>query len=224
MLQLKKLMRKMNISKGIYLLSDSGGRMLKVTLFETLVRGIPEALTMMLAMYAFANKKLEKKEYLISSLILVLVVYLIRLLPINYGIHTILNIFVLIFLAFNVNKIDLIVSIKASILILMILFLCEGLNLLFIEKFFNENIDYLFENVFTKTILGIPSTIMFMVIVTYYYLTGWYITLTGFEIVSFVLAFTWLMLLLQTLDKASREPIPVYDVDIEVKKETESKT
>lgn len=50
MLQLKKLMRKMNISKGIYLLSDSGGRMLKVTLFETLVRGIPEALTMMLAM------------------------------------------------------------------------------------------------------------------------------------------------------------------------------
>ena len=172
MLQLKKLMRKMNISKGIYLLSDSGGRMLKVTLFETLVRGIPEALTMMLAMYAFANKKLEKKEYLISSLILVLVVYLIRLLPINYGIHTILNIFVLIFLAFNVNKIDLIVSIKASILILMILFLCEGLNLLFIEKFFNENIDYLFENVFTKTILGIPSTIMFMVIVivTYYYL------------------------------------------------------
>ena len=80
MLQLKKLMRKMNISKGIYLLSDSGGRMLKVTLFETLVRGIPEALTMMLAMYAFANKKLEKKEYLISSLILVLVVYLIRLL------------------------------------------------------------------------------------------------------------------------------------------------
>lgn len=170
MLQLKKLMRKMNISKEIYLLSDSGGRMLKVTLFETLVRGIPEALTMMLAMYSFANKKLEKKEYLISSLILVLVVYLIRLLPINYGIHTILNIFVLIFLAFNVNKIDLIVSIKAPILILMILFLCEGLNLLFIEKFFNENIDYLFENVFTKTILGIPSTIMFMVIVTYYYL------------------------------------------------------
>ena len=52
----------------------------------------------------------------------------------------------------------------------MILFLCEGLNLLFIEKFFNENIDHLFENVFTKTILGIPSTIMFMVIVTYYYL------------------------------------------------------
>ena len=73
MLQLKKLMRKMNISKGIYLLSDSGGRMLKVTLFETLVMVIPEALTMMLAMYAFANKKLEKKEYLISSLILVLV-------------------------------------------------------------------------------------------------------------------------------------------------------
>lgn len=144
--------------------------MLKVTLFETLVRGIPEALTMMLAMYAFANKKLVKKEYLTSSLILVAIVYLIRLLPINYGIHTILNIFVLIFLAFNVNKIDLIVSIKASILILVILFLCEGLNLWVIQNVFSTDINHLFDSVFIKTIFGIPSTIMFSLIVISYYL------------------------------------------------------
>ena len=170
MLQLKKLMRKMNISKGIYLLSDSGGRMLKVTLFETLVRGIPEALTMMLAMYAFANKKLEKKEYLISSLILVLVVYLIRLLPINYGIHTILNIFVLIFLIFNINKIDLIASIRASILILMILFICEGLNVWFIKYVLHKNLNESFKIPLDRVILGIPSTIIFATIVILYYL------------------------------------------------------
>ena len=163
-------MKNAKIDRLEYLVKTTEEEMLKVTFFETLVRGIPEALTMMLAMYAFADRKVEKKEYLTSSLILSLVVYLIRLLPINYGVHTILNIFVLIFLAFNINKIDLIVSIKASILILMILFLCEGLNLWIIENVLNKNIDILFQSILNKVIYGIPSTIMFSVTVVSYYL------------------------------------------------------
>ena len=102
--------------------------MLKVTFLELLVRGIPEAFLMVLAAYCFANKKVNGKNYVVSSLIIALVVYLVRFLPISYGVHTILNVFVLIFLIFNINKIDLIASIRASILILMILFICEGLN------------------------------------------------------------------------------------------------
>lgn len=100
---------------------------------------------------------------------------------------------------------------SAAMLVYMIIAMIIGI------KWFVPKVSR--EFVITSYVLGIM-----LFVVTYYYLTGWYITLTGFEIVSFVLAFTWLMLLLQTLDKASREPIPVYDVDIEVKKETESKT
>ncbi|UBK27643.1 hypothetical protein KLF27_08285 [Clostridium perfringens] len=43
----------------------------------------------------------------------------------------------------------------------------KGMAFLFLQILF---IQQPIENVFTKTILGIPSTIMFMVIVTYYYL------------------------------------------------------
>ena len=100
---------------------------------------------------------------------------------------------------------------SAAMLVYMIIAMIIGI------KWFVPKVSR--EFVITSYVLG-----LMLFVVTYYYLTGWYITLTGFEIVSFVLAFTWLMLLLQTLDKASREPIPVYDVDIEFKKETESKT
>lgn len=62
----------------------------------------------------------------------------------------------------------------------------------------------------TSYIIGI---ILF--VLTYLYLNGSYITLTGFEIVAFILAFSWLMLLLQSLDKAARVPIPTYLLEVE---------
>lgn len=144
--------------------------MLKVTFLELLVRGLPEAFIMILATYTLANKKVEKKEYLTSSLIMALVMYLVRMLPINYGVHTILNIFVLIFLTFNVNKIDLIVSIKSSILILMILFICEGLNVGLIQFVLHKDLKVIFSDPISKMISGIPSTIVFFAIVIIYYI------------------------------------------------------
>ncbi len=146
--------------------------MLKVTFLELLVRGLPEAFIMILATYTLANKKVEKKEYLISSLIMALLMYLFRMLPISYGVHTILNIFLLIFLTFSINKIDLMISIKSSILILMILFICEGLNILFIQFVLHKNLKVVFGNPISKIILGIPSTIAFLGIVIMYYLTS----------------------------------------------------
>ena len=90
--------------------------------------------------------------------------------PISYGVHTILNVFVLIFLIFNINKIDLIASIRASILILMILFICEGLNVWIVQYVLHKNLNDLFKNSLDKVIFGIPSTIIFATIVILYYL------------------------------------------------------
>lgn len=153
-----------------YLVSSMEEQMLKLSFLEILVRGLPEAFIMILATHAFANKKLDKKEYLTSSLVMALVVYLVRLLPINYGVHTILNVFVLIFLTFNINKIDLIVGIKSSILVLMLLFVCEGFNIWFIQNILHRDLSVLYTSSADRIILGIPSTILFAVIVIVYYL------------------------------------------------------
>lgn len=144
--------------------------MLRITLLEGLIRGVPEAFIMVLAMYAFSNKKLDEKKYLISSLTIAIIMYLVRILPISYGVHTILNVFVLIFLTFNVNKIDLIVSIKSSILVLLTLFICESTNIWLVHSVLNCDLDVLFNNPMKKIISGIPSTIMFATIVTSCYI------------------------------------------------------
>lgn len=51
-----------------------------------------------------------------------------------------------------------------------------------------------------------------LVVVTLMFVNGIYMTLTGFEIICFFLAFTWLMLLLQNLIQKTNPPIPKYEV------------
>lgn len=64
---------------------------------------------------------------------------------------------------------------------------------------------------FLVTSYGVGAT---LIVVTVLYLNGIYMTLTGFEIIAFFLAFSWLMLLLQQLDRKTHPPVPTYSVDV----------
>lgn len=66
------------------------------------------------------------------------------------------------------------------------------------------------EFLITSYIIGI---ILF--IVTYIFMNGTYITLTGFEIIAFILAFSWLMLLLQSLERSGKVPMTTFDLQLE---------
>ena len=64
---------------------------------------------------------------------------------------------------------------------------------------------------FLITSYGIGAT---LVLVTVLFLNGIYMTLTGFEIIAFFLAFSWLMLLLQHLERKTHPPVPTYYVEV----------
>nr|WP_312292105.1 hypothetical protein [Clostridium chromiireducens] len=68
--------------------------MLQLTVLEFTIRTIPEALVYIFAAYVFSNKKLDVNKYLISSFLLAIGTFLVRMLPINYGVHTILAIII----------------------------------------------------------------------------------------------------------------------------------
>lgn len=53
-----------------------------------------------------------------------------------------------------------------------------------------------------------------LLVITLLYVNGIYMTLTGFEIICFLLAFTWLMLLLQVLIGKTEPPVPVFQVKV----------
>jgi hypothetical protein len=144
--------------------------MYKITFLEFIIRGIPEGFMFFLAAYAFSKNKIELKKYILSSLLFSGIVYLMRFLPVQYEALTILNLIVLIGLAAIINKINVIKAIKAGIIIMILGFICEGLNIFIIQFVLQKDLNIIFSNNTLKVLYGIPSSVIFACIVSTYYL------------------------------------------------------
>lgn len=144
--------------------------MLKLTFFELSLRGIPEGFLFVLGVYAFSKNYVDKKRWVLSSVLFAVMVYLIRLLPIHYGVHIILNIFANIIITVNINKIDLNNAIQVNIMTFILQLVCEVINILIIKNIFKVDTHYVFNNPILKTVYGIPSILLFGIIIVMYYL------------------------------------------------------
>ncbi|WP_298842495.1 hypothetical protein [Clostridium sp.] len=142
---------------------------MKLTLLEVFLRSLPEEFLIIFAVYAFSKTAINVKKYIISSTLFLMAVYLIRLLPIQYGVHTILNVIVIIILTVNINKISIIKSIQASIMTMILEFVCEGINMFMIQYVFKVKIAKLLNNPLLKILYGFPSLLILAVIVFTYY-------------------------------------------------------
>lgn len=144
--------------------------MLKLTMFEFVIRSIPEVFVFMFAAYAFSKTKIDKKIYILSSLLLAVAVFVIRALPINYGVHTILNISFMTIISNSINKIEIISSVKAAIIMAIILFASEGINVFILKLLLGDRLTIILSNPILKTIYGLPSLVILASIVIGYYI------------------------------------------------------
>jgi len=143
--------------------------MLKLTLLEVVFRSLPEEFIVILAIYVFSKTVINVKRYITSSLLYLIAVYTIRLLPIQYGVHTILNIIVLIILTVNINKISIIKSIQASVMTIILLFICEGINMFIVKYILKVNVVNMLSNTPLKILYSTPSLVIFTATVFAYY-------------------------------------------------------
>ena len=134
--------------------------MLSQLIIITLFRGIPEAFIHMFGIYAFGRVKLDKKKYMVSSLILAMAMVGIRMLPISYGIHSILVIMTIIAISIIINQFNIVYSITVVIFDMIIQFLAEGINMVLIEYVLKKNISEAMSNVVSKVVYGIPSLVI----------------------------------------------------------------
>lgn len=142
---------------------------MEVSLLELFARGIPEGALFILASYIFSRKKFNAKRVLISILLFAFSGYLIRKLPVQPGVNSILSIFMLVAINNNVNKIEMIKSIKVSVIIFILQFLCEAINVFILQYLFRIDLNYIFRNSYLKTVYGIPSLFIAAVFVGVYY-------------------------------------------------------
>ena len=143
--------------------------MLKLQPIEFFLRVRPEGFLFIFAIYVLSQINIGIKKYLISSFLFSTSVYIIRLLPINYGVHMILSVLVLSFISIVYNKIDAIQSIKSIIILYIIQLISEAVNVVLLNLM-KLDLDKLFKDPIKKSILGLPSLLITLTIIIIFYL------------------------------------------------------
>jgi hypothetical protein len=141
--------------------------MLKLSALEFFFRTIPESFLIVVIAYLFANKKICKIRFIIASLILAFITYGVRLLPISFGVNTIINMIIFIVIGVYILKMSINISIISIFVSVITISFCEWINVSIIDNMFNIN---QFNNSYLRFIYNLPSLIMFAMIVFIIYI------------------------------------------------------
>jgi len=142
--------------------------MLKLTWIEFFLRTLPELFIMIWGVHVISKRPINIPKYIISSIVLSLLTFFVRWLPIYFGVHMIINMILIISIMVLI-EIPIIKSIYSTLLIFFILALGEFLNTILLNLL-NINTNIEFRNPFIKFVCFSPSLIfllLFIIILNY---------------------------------------------------------
>lgn len=161
--------------------------MLKLSIIEFFLRTLPESFMVILAAYAFCKKRIDIKSIFISTVLFSILTFLIRMLPIHFGVHTIIMFMIYVLLMTFVNNLDVIKCTSSGLISIIVLLASECINVFMITKVLKLDINIIFKDPLNKLLYGIPSLIIFcaiIMIISYKNLYLGKITSDSFKITS----------------------------------------
>ncbi len=143
-----------------------------ISWFDIFLRLIPEGFIIILAGYAVSRTIINAKLYIISSVVLALITYVFKILPISAALPMILSAIVAIILLVYINKIKVIFAVISTIACMILTLLFEGVNIFVLGTLLGIDPDTIFQNTSTilRNVYGLPSLFLFAAIVLTYYL------------------------------------------------------
>lgn len=143
--------------------------MIEITIMELILRTIPESFLLILGGCLISRKSIDNKSYFISSILFAISTYLVRMLPIQFGVHTILIIMIFILINTSLNKIPIRKAISSSLISIIILSICESINL-FILNYLKVDMQAIITRPLLKTLYFMPSLALFALIILIFYM------------------------------------------------------
>ncbi|WP_419726258.1 hypothetical protein [Terrisporobacter petrolearius] len=138
---------------------------LDTSLGYILVRTFPECAIVLLAGCYFLNLRISIKTLLKKTLILGIIQSCIRMLPISFGIHTIIGMVIVLFVLVDMSKDTFINCIMALCKIFLCLILSESIYIKLLVDFLSVPENLLVKNDNVKAaIYSLPSLVIFVVL------------------------------------------------------------
>jgi hypothetical protein len=145
-------------------------RILGIIIFEYVLGYILQGFIFILGIYAYSRLKIEIKKFVLASIVYIIISFVMRILPISFGIHTILDLICLFAIAVLFLKIPAFESIKALLIITIILLMTEFSTVFIMTNIIGQaQFDAMMSDSLYKAILSIPATIFFLSVISISY-------------------------------------------------------
>ncbi|AUN15458.1 hypothetical protein JGS6364_18961 [[Clostridium] sordellii] len=140
--------------------------MLNSSLSYIIIRSLPECILLIISSYILMNIKLDKIDILKKSILYLIILTLIRVLPINFGIHTVLSMFVLGTILYRLKGQDIINTILTISKIFICLAMSEGIYMVMANDVMGIPLKLLTDNTkIVSAMLTLPSLLIFFILV-----------------------------------------------------------
>ncbi|WP_270566973.1 hypothetical protein [Clostridium beijerinckii] len=137
--------------------------MLSLTWIDFFIKLIPEEFVFIWGICTISNIVISKRRHVIYCILIALEVYVVRLLPIHFGVHIIINnIFTICLLIIAEISID--TAIRNTLLMTLFLMISEFFNM-FILKILNVNVEAKFKIHGVESLLLSPSLLLFILLI-----------------------------------------------------------
>ena len=146
--------------------------MLESSLVYIIARTFPESIVAVLSGMILLGINIDKGKVLKYGIYLGFIISIIRLLPINFGVHSILSMIAVWMILFKNSSNDIIKSIVTTCLVWISLALSEGIYILIATDILNIGVEKLMDNTsLNGAIITLPSLlIMFLIVILIKYI------------------------------------------------------
>ena len=144
---------------------------LKVIIFEYLLGFGLQSFAVVLGIYALNKQKIILKNYMLASILLMIISSLVRLLPISYGVHIIINILFLYLICVIPLKMPVYTTIRSALLVVVLILVCEMVVTAFIMTIIGkDHFESLMKDSLRRSYIGVLANVIFTLAVslTYY--------------------------------------------------------
>lgn len=139
--------------------------MLQQPLYSLFIRMIPESFFILLSVCLLTNSKINYKNIAIASIIGGVCVYLTRLMPIHFGVHTILGVMIHILLSNKFNYIKMQKAIFGALISIILIFISDIMLFTLYKSVLKLPFEILIGNSLLAVIATLPSLIIYYIMV-----------------------------------------------------------
>lgn len=136
--------------------------MLQLPILSLFLRTIPEGILLFWTSYIILKKPINKKNIGVSGILLGIITYLVRMLPIYFGVHMILTLIGYIFILHRFNHINLYQAVTACITSFILIVICEWITIIFYTFVLGVDAEVLSSTSLVGILSGLPSLLLLL--------------------------------------------------------------